>query len=187
MTRRIRCALVVAVVLLLTSCGGEGESTPASSAEEAESSTTPAPTEESAPQPTGSLASEPVKCEDLTAPRGFRPAPVAPPACAYESDDAYVSAAVGGAPPSFEILQRMEEDQAKSDGVTAPALEQVEAEGWTYAVSWPEEAGLNRMDWYLLDASGRALTCKVGVQGGQSDPTTYADFCESVRELVYTP
>ncbi len=183
----IAAVLLLLPALVLTSCGGGNSGTPDAD-KPAGNSAAPSPTEseESAPQLTGTLSSATVPCKNFSAPEGFRQAGAAPPVmCAFETSDARVSVTLGPAPPSFEQLQRFEEGEAQADGVTPPALDEVTVEGWTYAVIWPEADGFNRMDWYLLDASGNALVCKVGVQGGPVDASTHAEFCESARELLY--
>ena len=185
----IRNVFLLLAALVLASCGSE-TSGPTGSAKAADSSSTPSPTasESPAPRPSGTLATQPVPCKKFSAPAGFRPAAAMPPTCIFESSDASVVVKVDPTGPSaFEQLQQMEEMRAREKGVTPPALEQVTVPGWTFAAVWPELAGFNRMDRYLVDSAGKVLTCKVGVQGGRVDATTYADFCEGARSRLYTP
>jgi hypothetical protein len=106
----------------------------------------------------------------------------------FESSDASVVVKVDATGPSaFEQLQKVEEIRAREKGVTPPDLEEVTVAGWTFAAIWPELAGFNRMDRYLVDSTGKVLTCKVGVQGGKVDATTHADFCEDARSRLFTP
>ena len=105
---------------------------------------------------------------EVAAPAGFKQAAAVPPVmCAFESSDARVSVTVGPGPASFEQLQLLEENVARSNGVTPPVLEQVPVDGWSFAAIWPELVGFNRMDRYLVDSAGNALACKVGVAGRQ--------------------
>ena len=187
--KHIGCALFLLVAFVITSCGS-GTSDSSDSAKAADSSSAPSPTksEPSGPMPSGTLATKPAPCEKFSAPAGFKQAGAGPPVmCAFESSKARVTVSVGAGPGSFEALQRFESDVARSNGVTPPALEQVAVEGWTFAVIWPELAGFNRMDRYLVDSTGKALVCKMGVQGGKVDATTQAAVCDAAREVLYTP
>jgi len=187
--KHIGCVLVLLVAFVMTSCGGE-TSDSSDSSKPADSSSTPTPRDSELPEPTpsGTLATGPVPCEKFSSPAGFKQAGTAPPVlCAFESSDARVSVTVGAGPATFEQLRAFEESTAKSNGVTPPALEEVTVDGWSFAVTWPEVGGFNRIDRYLADSAGKVLTCKVGVQGGKVDATTQAGFCAGARDVLYTP
>ena len=181
--------LLLLAAMVLTSCGSETSGS-SDSAKDADRTSTPSPTESepSGPPPSGTLATKPVPCKKFTAPAGFKQAGAMPPLmCAFESKDTRVTVSVAAGPDSFGHLQRFEEDAARSKGVTPPALEHVTLDGWTFAASWPELGGFNRMERYLVDAAGNALACKVGVQSGKVDVTTHADFCDTVRGVLHKP
>lgn len=186
-----RSVLLLLAALVLTSCGGETSGSP-DSTKAADSSPEPSQTESESespapePEPSGTLETRPVACKKFSAPAGFQQAGAMPPLCAFESKDARVQVAVGDGQPSFEILQMMEDNNAKANGVAPPVLEEVTVDGWTYAVVWPETDGYNRIDRHLVDSAGRVLTCKVGAYG-KVEVTTHADFCDEARSLLYTP
>ena len=182
-------ALLSLSALVLSACGsdtsGSADSAETSDTSPATTSSEASASEPPAPEPSGILSTNPVPCTKLPAPAGFQRAFAAPPVmCAFESDDARVTVTVGAGPRSFEQLRIFEEDAARSNGVTPPALKEVAVEGWTFAVNWPELAGFNRMERYLVDSTGNVLICRVGVQGGAVD-STHADFCEGARALLY--
>ena len=185
--KHINCVVLLLAALVLTACGSEtNDSASSNKAPDKSSNTSEAKPPE--PEPAGTLATKPVPCKKFSAPAGFQESGAMPPVmCAFESNDARISVAVGPGPQSFEQLQKVEEITAKSNGVAPPALEQVSVDGWTVAAIWPELGGFNRMDRYLADSAGNVLTCKVGVQGGKVDPTTQAEFCDRARALLYTP
>ena len=185
----ITCVTLLLAALVLTACGSSTDGSPNSDkGPENSSKTGSSESEPPEPVPSGTLATEPVPCTKFSAPAGFRDSGAMPPVmCAFESSDARVTVAVGPGPRSFEQLQQVEENAARSKGVAPPALEQVAVDGWTVAAIWPDLGGFGRMDRYLADSAGNVLTCKVGVQGGKVDPTTHAGICDRARTLLYTP
>lgn len=185
---RIQPTLLIPLVaaLSLSSCGAdekaEDDKPPAAGAAQ-----TPEPSpSEPEPTNTGTLLTTPVPCGKFKVTAEFKPSGAAPPVmCAFESGDARVTITVSSFPSSFELLERMEGDAAQSKGIAPPALENQPVDGWSFTAAWPEAGGFNRLDRYLVDATGNVLACKIGVQGPLA-VTTHAPLCDAARSVLYT-
>ncbi len=176
----------IVVALSLSSCGAD-EKAEDDSASAAEGTATPDPaTDEPDATNTGTLLTTPVPCGKFKVTADLKPSGAAPPVmCAFESGDARVTITVSKVPNTFELLERMEGDAAQSKGIAPPALENQPIDGWTFTAAWPEAGGFNRLDRYLVDATGNVLACKIGVQGPLA-VGTHASVCDSARSVLYT-
>ena len=103
--------------------------------------------------------------------------------CAFESQTDYVSFKVGPGAPTFTAAKAIE--QAKSNGKVV--IEQVPAEGWSFAARWPSDGGpLLRVQHWLVDAKGQVLLCKMGSERGEAGVAELAKVCEQAKTALFT-
>ncbi len=184
-------AVAAGIALLAGGCSSGAADEPSSSASSAAASPTAAespsvsatPTDEAA-TPTGTLATTPVECAELTLPAGLERAGASPDVmCAFESDTDYVSFAVGtNMAQSFDMAKSVE--QSNSDGKTV--IEPVSADGWTFGARWPDEGPFVRVQHWLVDGGGQVLLCKMGSDRGEAGIGDLAEVCEQAKSALYT-
>ncbi len=149
------------------------------------STVTPSAAPPESTAPTGTLSTKRIDCTVLSLPapadlkRSNNPAVM----CAFESETDYVSIHVtANAARNFDMAKNIE--MGNSSGKTE--IKPVSADGWTFGARWPGNGGPNiRVQYWLVDAGGKVLLCKLGSDRGESAITELAKVCEQARSVLF--